>query len=128
MKTCIQFLQGKINPNILITVDENLTDKINVLTENKKVSWYTVYNRYIIFYDPNEKSKIQNSIFHNHNGNIFITSTEDRDLEEQDIQFWKSIIKTTTLKGKGIFIEEPPKSVKMPNIQRMNFNKSIKIN
>ena len=127
MKTCIQFLQGKINKNLSITVDDSLTNKINILVENKKIESYTVFDRYMIFYDPEEKSKIQNSIFHNHNGNIFITA-KDRDLVDQDIKFWNKIVKTTVQKGKGIFIEDDPKPVKMPNIHRINFNKSIKIN
>ena len=127
MKTCIQFLEGKINPHINVTEDENLADKINILLENRKVKFHTVYDDYLIFYDPDEKSKIQNSVFHHHNGNIFITA-KDRDLVEHDIHFWKNIVKTTVQKGKGILIEEASKSVKMPNIQRMNFNKSIKIN
>ena len=124
MKTCIKFLAGKINEKLDIEFDNELSKKIKILKENNKVKWYTVFNNYILYFDPQETNNLQNSIFHHHTGHVFITC-QNRDFTNDDKIFWEDIVLKTKKKGKGIYLPEPQKFCTIPKLKK---NKGIIIN
>ena len=106
MKTCITFFEGYFKKiNLEITTDENFEYKILLLKEHNEYISDNLFKNYIIYHNPYPfKSKIQNSVFHNYNGHVFV-SHRSRDLNEKDIIFFTEYTNNVLRKGKRIFTE-----------------------
>lgn len=123
MITYIQFLEGFIDVDIKVITDIKLEEKLELLENNKNVDFYELCENYILYFDPNEKSFIQNSVFYKHTGKVFITC-KDRDFTKNDILYWINYTKKLKIKGKGTYI--PEKKKYKPILY--NLNKVLRIN
>jgi len=115
MKTCITFFEGYTKRNELeITNDEKIEYKIEKLQEYNEFISDKLFDDYLIYHNPFPfKSNIQNSVFHKYNGNVFVTH-KSRDLNEDDLHFFKEYSQKVYKKGKRIYTE--PKQ-KLKNIK-----------
>ena len=93
MKTCITFFEGYTKKNVLeITVDEQFEYKIEKLKEHNEYVPDELFDDYVIYHNPYPfKSTIQNSVFHNYNGHVFV-SHRTRDLNENDLKIFIKIL------------------------------------
>ena len=116
MKTCITFFEGHFKKiNLEITTDEKFEHKIVMLKEHNEYISDILFKNYIIYHNPYPfKSEIQNSVFHNYNGHVFV-SHRSRDLNEKDIIFFTEYTNNVLRKGKRIFTE-PIKKTKIKEI------------
>lgn len=128
MKTCITFFEGYVKKNELeITVDENFEYKIKTLKEHNEFIADKLFDDYLIYHNPYPfKSNIQNSVFHKYNGHVFV-SHRYRDLNENDIVFFKEYSEKVFQKGKRIYKEpeHKPKNIKIINYKKPG---ALKIN
>ena len=128
MKTCITFFEGYIKKNELeITVDENFEYKVKTLEQHNEFISDKLLDCYLIYHNPYPfKSSIQNSVFHNYNGHVFV-SHKFRELNEDDLNFFIQYSENVFKKGKRIFTETKQKS---KNIKHIELKKSsaLKIN
>ena len=106
MKTCISFFEGYTKKNNLeITLDENFEYKIKTLKEHNEFVCDELFNDYLIYHNPYPfKSNIQNSVFHKYNGHVFV-SHKFRDLNQDDLIFFKEYSEKVFKKGKRIYTE-----------------------
>ena len=87
-----------------------------------------MFDEYLIYHNPYPfKSIIQNSVFHKYNGHVFV-SHRSRDLNEDDLNFFKEYSEKVFKKGKRIYKEQPIQNSK--NIKIINLKKpgALKIN
>lgn len=128
MKTCITFFEGYIKKDELeITVDENFEYKVKKLKENNEFISDKLLDDYLIYHNPYPfKSNIQNSVFHKYNGHVFVSHIS-RDLNDDDLKFFKKYSESVFKKGKRKYKETKQKP-KNRNI--INYKKpcSLKIN
>ena len=119
MKTCITFLEGYTKSNNLeITIDEKIEYNEYISDE--------LFDDYLIYHNPFPfKSNIQNSVFHKYNGHVFVTH-KSRELNEDDLHFFKEYSEKVFKKGKRIYTE-PKKKLRNLNISYKKPG-SLKIN
>ena len=127
MKTCITFFEGLLKSiDLTITTDENYENKIRILEENNEYIPDKLFKKYLIYHNPYPfKSNVQNSVFHNYNGHVFV-SHKNRDLNDDDLIFFKEYTKDVFKKGKGIYIESLPIKI----VKQVKYKKpgALKIN
>ena len=119
MKTCMIFCEG-YNPKheIEITVDKKLEYKIKMLKQHNEYIADEIFTNYLIYHNAHQfKSNIQNSIFNNYNGRVFVTH-KDRDLNEDDLSFFKQHSETVLRKGKRIYTAPRKKKTVKEKIYR----------
>lgn len=103
MKTCLTFFEGNFKDIILkITVDEHFEEKVRLLKNKNEYVCDKLFDNYCIYHNPFPyKSKIQNSVFHNYNGHVFV-SHKTRDLNVHDLAIFKEYTYNVLRKGKRI--------------------------
>ena len=125
MKTCITFLEGRIKTNDLeITFDENYEYKIKTLQAHNEYIPDDLLNNYLIYHNPRPfKSNVQNSVFHNYSGHVFV-SHKSRDLNENDLNYFKEYSDEVFRKGKRLYTEsmKKPKKVQIKTMSALKIH------
>jgi hypothetical protein len=103
--TCIVFEEGEIKEDVKIVFDAELQKKILCLSTENKIEKILVLDDYFMYFDPFEKSTVQNSAFHMYNGKVFVTHIS-REMDANDIVVFSVHLKKLKIKGKQRLIHK----------------------
>jgi hypothetical protein len=110
MKTYFLFTEGihQQYKKLDITIDNKLKSKLDALLQNGSAAKSKLLENYMLYYETNSTTNLQNSVFHKHTGKVIVTH-KMRDLRNHDIEFFQKYIQDVIRKGKRRFTDSPKK-------------------